>query len=146
MNPNIFSAEQPIIDKLKEILDPLFPGIAIGSASMIASADDIAAFTPGVFVFAGSGEVNTDAVKHTVTADKQRWQISVFVKNHVGTDTSSAFRAGEILAAVFDAMLGWAPTEYHKPLKLTGRADPYYEPGYAEFPVFFETTLVQKRS
>lgn len=145
MNPNLFSAEQPIIDRLADkLLD--IQDITVGSASKVAGAYDPAEFAPGVFVFAGSGAVKTDALKHTVTADNQRWQISVFVAHHAGASSSSATRAGEILARVFDCLLGWRPTDNHSALKLVGRADPFYEPGFVEFPVFFETNLVQKRS
>jgi hypothetical protein len=138
---NLFAAEPLIIARIKAMV----PGLkTVASASILAGAQDIAPYCPAAFVLPMGGDVDSNAGRGIVQVERQRWQIVVVVSNirdPLDVDTT-AQQAGGYLLQVYQALCGWPPAADLDPMRYAGRPDPYYEVGYGEFPVLFETKAV----
>lgn len=132
--PNLFDIEPLIIARIKAMI----PGLrTVDSISLLASAGDVAQFLPAAFVQPMQGETKTYAASHV--NERQQWLITVCVENYrdsSGTQTTAS-KAGEHAHAIIAALNGWAPHGAGKQIQYEGRAAPYYETGYGEFPLQF---------
>lgn len=134
---NLLAAEPLIIARLKAKTTGL---ATIASASVLAGAQDIAPYCPAAFVLPGRG--NPGSTAGAVRAvEEQEWQIVVVVRNVRDPNdvNTTATIAGPFLLQIVQALIGWRPSADHRAMTYAGRGEPYYEPGYGEFPLFFTT-------
>jgi hypothetical protein len=140
---NIFAAEPLIIARIAANVTGLED---VGSVSKLAGYRPDQIPLPSVYVIPGPAEVEGDPNDGGVQIEYQTWQVVVCVGHIEDTATddsaTTAKAAGEILFQVMRALVGWRPASGFMPMAYRGREEPYYEPGYAEFPALFQTGLV----
>ena len=136
---NIFIAESLIVDRLTLALKDAVK--TVGTADDLAGVTNIAKLCDAVFVVPGRSDV-TDYNRLAVN-EEQDWQVTIAVAHYDRRNTTTtALKAGEIAKKVFAALhdcrldVGWQKMKY------TGRGDPYFDEGYAEFPLFFTVKAV----
>lgn len=117
------------------------PALAhIGWASDLAGVDDIAALCPGAWVQPG-GITRPDALERAAVL-AYRWLVTLTV---VGDGVVALeVQADGYLDDIRRALIGWRWEGAARPysaLKWTADLEPYYEPGYGEFPI--ELTMQQ---
>lgn len=134
---NYFEAELLIINRIKALS---IAGLNVYSASYIAGVTNINGLCPFVLVEPADSDIS-DGAEGRLQEDTQQWQV-VVCTTHVkdASDVvTSAQKAGAIILPIMKTLVGWQPSADFKPMVLLGRRQPYYEPGYAEFPFVFET-------
>lgn len=131
------TAGQAIIDRLIDQAPAL---ATVGWASDLAGVDDIAALCPGAWVQPG-GITRPDAVDRAAVL-AYRWLVTLTVVGDgvVPLEVQADGYLGDIRRALIDWRWEGADRPYSA-LRWTADLEPYYEPGYAEFPV--ELTLHQ---
>lgn len=138
----MFEVEQPTIQRIKDLV--LIPqGLKrVGTVSSLAGVQDLGPYLPGVFIMPDRSEVG-ELGDSATQAEKQLWQVVVCVAHSEDIDDegidTTAQRAGAILRATAEALIGWRPAKGYFKFAYRGRPEPYYEPGYGEFPALFET-------
>lgn len=134
---NYFAAEPLIINRIKALA---ITGLNVHSASFIAGVTDLYKLCPFVVVEPGASETS-DGAEGRLQEDTQQWRVTVGTQHSkdAADVNTSALAAGAIILPVLQTLVGWQPSADYKPLVLIERGQPYYEPGYAEFPFEFET-------
>lgn len=140
---NLLSAGVAILDRLRDQV-PDFR--TVEPAAFLSAQDDIAPLCPAAFVVPGHGEEVKRGDESILTVERQYWQVTVCVAYlHDDTDPGAAdAAAGKLLALVRKALWAWAPSADHSVLQWVDRPAPFYETGYAEFPVRFRADLKLK--
>lgn len=152
---NLCAAEPLMIARLRSLItgsisaaqrdaDADLDGLVIDSGSVLANAADVARYCPAAFIMPGENEPFDRDDSGSVQAESQGWAVVICVAHYRDPTglTTTAYTAGAYIAQVIQALIGWAPGDGFMPFVLSGRSAPYYEPGYAEFPVLFETVQV----
>lgn len=134
---NVFAVEPLLIARLQANV----PGLEeVASVSKLAGyrADQIP--LPSIYVLPDVAEVEGDPYDGAAQIEQQTWQVIVCVSH---LDTASAAQiAGPLLYQAIQSLVGWRPASGFLPFAYRGRLEPYYEPGYAEFPALVSTGLV----
>lgn len=144
---NLFAAEALIIERLIAQVPEL---TTVGSFTLLAGAQDLTPYCPAAFVGPGSGEVLDDTPSGLDPIEGQTYTVLVCVSHIRDPDdvATTATVAGALAAKVIQSLSGWAPgagspgVPYKAALRYTGHDDPYYEPGWAEFPLNFRARAV----
>lgn len=136
---SVYEAEQLIIARIREKV----PGLAeVGTVSRYLSYGEVIP-TPSAWVRPGQADAIGDPNDGDIQQENQTWQIAICVTHvdDVAQDDylTSTKTAGELLYLLMQALVGWRPAAGFKSFAYRGRMDPYFEPGYAEFPALFET-------
>lgn len=134
MANNLFDVEPLIIARIKALVTGLR---TVESVSVLAGAADLAPYLPAAFIQPMEGEIKSIAAKSGM--ERQTWLVTICVANYrdpTGTQTTAS-KAGGFSHDVIAALNGWAPHGVGKLMEYEGRAAPYYEPGYGEFPLAF---------
>jgi len=99
---------------------------------------------PAVVIMPDSAEAQGNPDDGDIQRESQRWQLVLMVDHHQSDagDMSTVEQAGELLHQLLTGLIGWRPESGYSACRYAGRAEPYYEPGYAEFPVYIETGLL----
>jgi len=119
------------------------PGLnTVASRTFIASPEDLSPQLPAAYVQPGPAQYQ-DMSPDGSGIETEAWQVIVcvpFVKDPADVETASA-QAGPLLQASAAALHGWAPEDgEYSLLQITGRPQPSYDEGFAQFPMTFSTT------
>jgi hypothetical protein len=138
---NLLAAEPLIIARLKAQAPALK---TVGSASLLAGAQDVAPYCPAAFVMPGAGDYGERHNQARIQAETQHWEVVVCVAHIRDPDDedTTALAAGALLRDIVVALIGWKPSTDFRALTLVERPAPFYDVGYAEFPLIFETRLL----
>jgi len=139
-NLNPYTAEAAILSRLSSSLTDC----TVAAASALSGRVDPTEYCPGVYLKPGEASVQTDALKQKLARREQTWQVHVLEVNHNGTDSLAATRAGDRIALVLDALLGWSPGEGYSAMAYAGEDEPDYLDGYALFTVNFSVKQMVK--
>lgn len=134
MITNLFAPEPLIIARLRSEIPELQ---TVDSLAVLAGKKDITPLCPAVFVLPLGSEVLAQhgvSTRDAFTYEVQRWQLVLCVAYR--KETSLAVQAGEFIVQTLER---WPPSGDWAPLRYASRDDPYYEIGYGEFPLQFET-------
>ncbi len=142
---NVFVIEPEIIERIKAQMPGVFG--MVGSISTYAGYDEIKDKLPALLVAPDSADALGDPNDGVFQTENQRWQLVLMLEhtqNDVPSDADTVTQAaGVLIYQIMQALVGWRPpTKGYKALAYRGRGEPYYEPGYGEFPLFFETGLI----
>lgn len=138
---DVLSVGDLIVERLKTQLAALALN-TIAPAGTLAGVNDIAQFCPGVFVLPDGATYQTSHYGQAVVID-QTWQTVVIVRNLSKGQSAEAI-AGPILGGIIDALSGWSPAttpQTADPMEILSSPPPYYEPGYAEFPLLWSSRM-----
>lgn len=138
---NLFECEIPIIERLKSEVT----GVAhVGSASSIAGYNDLSGKLPALLVMPNQSNIPKGPYDGMAQKEDQQWEVVVIVehqKDQVTGDTDTTVqKAGEIAGQVLTALVGWSPAQGYQTLAHINRPVPFYDIGYAEFPLLFSTS------
>lgn len=144
---NLFAAEPLIIERLIAQVPELE---TVGSYTLLATAQDLTPYCPAAFVGPGPGEVLDDTPKGLDPVESQGYTVLICVAHIRDPEdlATTATAAGALAAKVIIALSGWAPGEgrpgvpYKSGLRYLGHDEPYYEPGWAEFPLNFRARAI----
>lgn len=150
MNPlitNYFAAEQAIVDRLKaevpgimKVYTPFdLQGVVESSQAspalhVVYSGDVVGGTNPGPQAGAGAAKVVD-----------QRWLVVLAVRTAAAQlqDTSEIrTKAGVIVPAILDALQGWQPAQWMRPLARVGGPTAGYSSSFAYFPFLFEGRVI----
>lgn len=138
---NFYSAEMPIIDRLKERLElsAVYSQADIdGLRKSGGQPDEAVAVIYRDFRVQDADQESLDLLLF------QRWLIVPMSRNvrEIATGAGARDAAGELLLRVIKALNGWRPTAEHGPLLLTAPGAPrQYRDGVAYAPAQFETLI-----
>lgn len=138
---NVFAAEQPIIDRITAQVTSLS---FVGSISQLADFESIPP-VPAVLVRPMGSSVGDAPNDGGFQIETQTWEIVLMVGHQQGTTSATETtvkQAGALIFQIAQALVGWRPATGYQSMAYRGQGEPYYEPGYAEFPLLFETGLV----
>lgn len=139
---NVFAAEQPIIDRIKAQVPTL--AASVFSLSQLEAFESVPP-VPAVVVRPMGSRVESAPADGAFQTEVQVWELALLV-GHQQTDATVAQtttqQGGALIFELLRALVGWRPAAGYMPMAYAGRAEPYYEPGYAEYPLSFETGLV----
>ena len=137
---DVFAAEAAIVARLRAQVPDLAHVLTVNE---LAGFNEIGDLLPAAVVMPMGATVTEPPHDGRVQIETQTWQVVLMVghsQDETGQDTT-ILRAGALVYAMSVALIGWRPAAGYSTLAYSGRPDPYYEPGYAEFPIEFETVL-----
>lgn len=142
MNPLI--VEEDIIARLREKVD-LVPMENILSIQGLAGQKSTIPL-PCIYVLPDDSFFNEDIDPDqggAVQVERQNWWVSVHV-SHIDDQTkqSATVLAGEIMEQVYKALVGFRPRKGFMPMAYRGRSETFLDPGFAQFPMRWETGMV----
>ncbi|MGB5583693.1 MAG: hypothetical protein WBO93_08875 [Gammaproteobacteria bacterium] len=137
---SVFAAEQPIIDRIQAQVTSL---AFVGSISALEVFETVPPL-PSVIVRPLGSAAEDDPHDGAFQIETQTWEITLLVGHEQGdtTDTTTVSQAGTLIYSIMQALVGFRPATGYMAMSYRGRSDPYYEPGYGEFPILFDTGLV----
>lgn len=98
--------------------------------------------TDSIYVQYAGGRIEDIKGDENLQKEKQLWKLVLAVENLEDPQdefNTAAFHAGQLLEQLQPLLVGWRPQNGFDPFMYRGLDEPYYEPGYAEFPALFET-------
>lgn len=145
MLADYLAAEAAIIGRLKEQVAG-FAGVL--GAGDLGAVEEKSQQTPAAHVLydgdvvagGGDGRGGNNAAQMVM----QRWMVVVAVRNARDPlgGTGARADAGPLITGVIRALSGWAPTEFHRPLRRVQAPRPGYNKGFAYFPLVFEGQIL----
>jgi hypothetical protein len=155
---HILAAEQLIIDRLitetkiavtttdpvthQPIVTMTATFKTIDNPSLIAGLHDIGPYLPACFVMPGAADINAQQPNGAGVVEEQDWHLIIIVAHQAFTadDKLTEARAGVLMQSCIKALHFWKPddTNFFRTFTYTGRAEPEYNLGYAEFPLTFK--------
>ena len=142
---NFLQLESVLIDRLKTVLEPLTPRVAVYSAADISGFKESSLPAPSVSLTYQGYRIDDsprrDGLAVTV---QQTWMVWVHVRNVATMQSGEKARnqAGEIASHVLKAMMGFKPDEVNKPIVLTNSMPAQYSGGMLYLPLAFATETV----
>lgn len=126
MSAHFLSAEGLIKARLRDKVPDL--AMVLGASDQ-ASMDEAQQVTPAAHVLLDSYQPGNAVAPHIVPFS-QVWHVYLCVRD-VRDATGEAARedAGPLLSAIYQALLGWKPSEDHAPLGPAPHPKPLYRPG-----------------
>ena len=140
---NYFAAEQAIVERLRDkvagivkIYTPFdLQGVVEASQAspalhVVYAGDGVGGTQPGPQSGSGAGK-----------AVDQRWLVVLAVRTaaaQLQDTTEIRVKAGEFVPQILDALQGWQPVEWMRPLARVGGPSAGYSSSFAYFPFLFE--------
>lgn len=146
-----FGAEPLIIARLKALLvdaesAPLVPLAHYFTPFGLAEMQESSQPSPAIHVIYAGDVVTSEAVgQRSRTMINQRWLVILALRNARAQlrDTSELrLAAGVIVPFLLDALQGWAPAEWMRPLGRVSGPPAGYSSTFAYFPFMFEGRIV----
>lgn len=142
MLDDYFGAEPLIVARLKEKLGTLVPDNHYFTPFSLGDMVEGSQPSPAVHViYAGDVVTADNAGQRTKQFVGQRWLVILAVRSAKAqlTDTSDIrAKAGVIVPALLDALQGWAPAEWMRPLGRVSGPAAGFSSSFAYFPFMFE--------
>jgi len=147
-----FGAEEAILARLKELVTEVKPAHVMTPFS-VADMMESSQPSPSLHVIyagdivanAGNAAPGERRPGQTRQPIDQRWLIILAVRSAKAQlqDTAEIrSKAGVIIPKVLDALQGWAPVEWMRPLSRVGGPAAGYSSSFAYFPFMFEGRIV----
>ena len=141
---NYLSAEQPIVDRIKELIPEL--GNSVFSAADLDGVSEAKQVHPAVHVLYYGDRVAEGMGRSSngeVQCVDQDWYVVLVIKNARTQITGEAARtdAGPLVIKLLKSLQGWAPSIEHSPLKRINGAKPGFKGGFAYLPFCFTTRI-----
>ncbi len=143
---NDWLAAEPLI---KARLEDQVPDVTVLAAADLAGVTERQQITPAVHLLYGGDVPVREAVG---TAERgagqitdQRWVVVIATRSARDVVGGSGARqlAGPIVAQTLDALRGWTPDGFTRPLRRGSGMPPKYSPGFAYFPFQFLLRIVE---
>lgn len=147
MADDYLAAGPAIIERLTALATDAEAVYSTGDVATIALEDML---TPCLYVlYAGDAIQGGDSSRAGSGATQmvaQHWLVVVTVKFELSGEQAAASmaQAGQLIGQVIEALSGWKPGESYRPMRSAGVGEPNLLPGYAEFPMLFETQLITR--
>lgn len=146
MNPlitNYFGAEAEIVQRLRTSLPELKEVYTPFSlADMLESSQA----SPAVHViYGGDRVVNSEVNRGGMRQVDQQWLVILAIRSakaQLQQTKEIRVEAGILIPRVLDALQGWAPVEWMRPLSRVGGPSAGYSSSFAYFPFMFEGRIV----
>jgi hypothetical protein len=140
---NYFTAEQPIIDRLKEQLPEIR---VISSSRNLDTVIRSNAITPGAHVIFDGEGIEEDS-RHRVGSKQivyQKWLVVLSIKSNRDIPTGSGIRweAGPLLLKINNALQGWKPATGFGGMAKAPSKVPVYQDNIGHFSLSFTSRVV----
>lgn len=136
---NYLAAEPVLVERLKERLPAT---VQVLSAADLDGVKDTTQFVPAVHVLYGGHRLG----KSPYVGCEQRlqtWACVLVVRNRRGV-AEQRLEAGDLLARIEEALLGYKPSAEHTPLIGQDAPKPAYAPGVIYYTLVYQTTILIK--
>ncbi len=145
MITDYFAAETAIVARLKEMVTEV-PANHVFTPFGLDGMMENSQPSPALHIIYAGDVVTTDSAgQRTKQLIGQRWLIVLAVRNakaQLKDTTEIRAAAGLIVPKLLDALQGWAPVEWMRPLGRVGGPAAGYSSAFAYFPFMFEGRII----